>query len=219
MIELMCGPDNDVRLLSISIPENTETSNVILVGFTGGIDSSFLLYLVAKLNSVQKIPFIIQPITIGILERIEYIPKIIEFIKLETNQLINNTILIDVDNTLPINRQIKNMYYQYFNSSKNHKLFFLGDTEHPPNLRADYIRNFPKYKKLNQPFKNLNKSHVIDAMIKLNLEELINMSPRCPRYHKYANSPCTNFFCKERRWAYSLLKRPDLLEKFISKDT
>ena len=219
MIELMCGPDNDIRLLSISIPENTKNSNVILVGFTGGIDSSFLLYLIAKLNSVQEIPFIIQPITIGDREQIEYIPKIIEFIKSETNQLINDSILIDVDNNLPINQQIKKVYYQYFNSSKNHKLLFLGDTEHPPNLRVDYIRNFPKYKKLDQPFKNLNKSHIVDAMIKLNLEELINMSPRCPRYHKYTNSPCTNFFCKERRWAYSLLKRPDLLEKFISKDT
>ena len=219
-IELMCGPENDQRLLSISLSKNDDFLNIISVGFTGGIDSAFLLYLVAKLNSMQEIPYIIQPITVlgdKFAEQLKYIPIVIDYIKRTTNQQVYDTKFIHIDDTL-INAT-KQLNQGFGEALKYSKLLCLGDTEHPPLLSIDYLRNFSKDTAIYQPFQNLNKSHIIDAMIKLDLEDLIKLAPKCVRYHKYWNSYCSNFFCKERRWAYNLLKRNDLLEQFLSRDS
>jgi len=218
-IELMCGPEDDQRLLSIFLPKNEDFFNIISVGFTGGIDSAFLLYLVAKLNSMQEIPYIIQPITIlgdKFIEQLEYIPKIIDFIKKTTEQQVQDTRFIHIDD--PKINATKQLNQGFGEALQYSKLLCLGDTEHPPTLGVNYLRNFSKDSKIYQPFKNLNKSHIIDAMIKLNLEEYIDIAPRCLNYHKYWNSHCGIFFCKERRWAYHTLKRDDLLERFLSRE-
>jgi len=218
-IELICGPEDNQRLLSVSLPTNDNFLNIISVGFTAGIDSAFLLYLIAKLNSTQEIPYIIQPITIigdKFVEQLEYIPVIIDFIRNKTNQTVYNTKFIYIENTnLNATKQLNQGFRE---ASSFSKLLCLGDTEHPPTLGIDYLRNFSKDNSIYQPFQNLNKSHIIDAMIKLDLEELINISPRCLKYHKYWNSHCSIFFCKERRWAYHILKRDDLLERFLLRE-
>lgn len=222
-IKLICGPTNDEQLLSISIPENDNPLNTILVGFTGGIDSSFMLYLLVKLNSEQHIPYIIQPITINsfngsvdspIVEQWHYIPKIIQFLRIKTHQLINHSKFLLGNSNLSGNVQLVQGLVSLL-KNKDNKLLFLGDTVHPPNLTVSYVRTWSTHEQIVQPFSNLNKSHIIDAMIKLDLEDLINIAPRCPIYHKYSNSPCDNFFCTERRWAYSALNRTDLLQRFL----
>lgn len=218
-IELMCGPEDSQRLLSISLPKNDDFLNVISVGFTAGIDSAFLLYLIACLNSKQEIPYIIQPITVigdKFVEQLEYIPVIIDFIRNKTKQIVYDTKFIYIeDTTINATKQLNRGFGEALAYSK---LLCLGDTEHPPTLGVDYLRNFSKDSKIYQPFQNLNKSHIIDAMLKLDLEELINISPKCIKDHKYWNSHCPIFFCKERRWAYHILKRDDLLERFLSRE-
>ena len=227
-IELMCGPSNNEKLLSVSIPENNDPTNRILVGFTGGLDSSFLLYLLAKLNSTQTIPYIIQPITIDssrgaadtvIIEQWDLIPKILDIINKKTNAKMFN-MMISGYPLLPNYLQIPKAYQTTLDASRYNKFLFLGTTAHIPILPVGYARNFNKPdERYMYPFKDLNKSHIIDAMIKLNLEDLIAITPRCTLIHKYSNEACHNFFCTERRWAYSILNRPDLLNNFISKDT
>ena len=216
-IELMCGLDNNVRLLSLSIPENTDPLNTILVGFTGGIDSSLLLYLLATLNSTQTIPYIIQPITlIGskiASEQQQYINPIIDYINDKTGQSIS---ILIVESERPHSTAYNDALANYNSST----LLYLGTTLLVSVLSSGYARNFPAFSaRTMQPFKNLNKSHIIDAMIKLNLEDLIDIAPRCTVTHKYGNEACLNYFCIERRWAYGILNRQDLLNKFISKDT
>jgi len=224
-ITLLCGPATDQRLLTISIPENTNPLNTILVGFTGGIDSSLLLYLLVKLNLEQKIPYVIQPITVTstlgssgppIFEQWQYIPMAIEFIKSKHNYPINDSIFFSGNPSLSLTHQILQIYSRITKNNKN-KFLFVGDTEHPMNMPVDYARNFsPKNKKVMQPFKNLNKSHIVDALFKLDLEDMLDVLPRCFYIHKYKNSMCVNFFCNERRWAYSLLNRHDLIDKFVT---
>jgi hypothetical protein len=163
-INLMCGPAADQRLLSISIPENKIPFNTILVGFTGGIDSSLLLYLLVKLNREQKIPFIIQPITVtstlgslgpSIFEQWEYIPKVIEFIKTKHNHLINESMFLPGNPRLTMTQQTLQTYSQ-ITKNNNNRLLYVGDTEHPPGMPVSYARNFsPNNKKIMQPFKNL----------------------------------------------------------------
>ena len=216
-IELMCGLDNNVKLLSLSIPENTDPLSTILVGFTGGIDSSLLLYLLATLNSTQTIPYIIQPITlIGskiASEQRQYINPIIDYINDKTGQSIS---ILMVESERPHSTAYNDALANYNSST----LLYLGTTSLVSVLPSGYARNFPAFSaRTMQPFKNLDKSHIIDAMIKLNLEDLIDIAPRCTVTHKYGNEACLNYFCIERRWAYDILNRQDLLNKFISKDT
>ena len=53
--ELECGPEYDRRILQIELPANNSPTNDILVGFTGGMDSCLLLYLLGALNNLQVI--------------------------------------------------------------------------------------------------------------------------------------------------------------------
>lgn len=216
-IELMCGLDNNVKLLSLSIPENIDPLSTILVGFTGGIDSSLLLYLLATLNSTQTIPYIIQPITLTgakiASEQWQYINPIIDYINDKTGQSMS---ILMVESERPPSTAYNDALANYNSST----LLYLGTTSLVSVLSPGYARNFPAFStRTMQPFKNLDKSHIIDAMIKLNLEELIDIAPRCTVTHKYGNEACLNYFCTERRWAYGILNRQDLLNKFISKDT
>lgn len=224
-INLVCGPQADLRTLTISIPENKNPLNTILVGFTGGIDSSLLLYLLVKLNREQQVPYIIQPITVNsalgssgppINEQWHCIPRVIEFVKNRHNHLINESMFLPGNPSLTMTQQTLQIYNQITKNNKN-KLLFVGDTEHPAGMPVGYSRNFaPNNKKIMQPFKNLNKSHIVDAISKLDLEEIIDIVPICLLTHKYKNSPCYNFFCNERRWAYRILNRNDLIEKFVT---
>lgn len=224
-IELMCGPSNNEKLLSLSIPENNDPLNTILVGFTGGMDSSFLLYLLAMLNSTHTIPYIIQPISISgveIHEQWEYINPIIDYINDKTGQSISNLMY---DRSMSegfgtTNIQVSLGYIYALQTSIYNRSLYLGTTTLTKRLNSGYARNFPKFSRnIVQPFSNLDKSHIVDAMIKLNLEGLIEILPKCTTYHKYGNEACYNFFCTERRWAYSILNRPDLTNKFIGNDT
>jgi prolyl 4-hydroxylase len=60
--ELECGPEYDRKTLHIDLPANNNPTNDILVGFTGGMDSCLLLYLLGALNNLQVIPYRIIPI-------------------------------------------------------------------------------------------------------------------------------------------------------------
>lgn len=224
-INLICGPSNNEKLLSLSIPENTDPLTKILVGFTGGMDSSFLLYLLAMLNSTHTIPYIIQPISISsaeIHEQWQYINPIIDYINDKTGQSISN-LMYDRSMSEGFgtgNIQVSLGYIYVLKTANYNSSLYLGTTALPPTLNPTYARNFPKFsRKIMQPFSNLDKSHIVDAMIKLNLEGLIEILPKCTTYHKYGNEACYNFFCTERRWAYSILNRPDLTNKFIGNDT
>ena len=221
-IELMCGPSNNEKLLSVSIPENDNPLNKILVGFTGGLDSAFLLYLLTQLNSTQTIPYVIEPVIItgyNIFEQLEYVPAIINYINIKNNHSMSPVTIVS---TLTDRKtELISGYITALKSSSYVKFLYLGASLIPRNAPpAGYARNFPTIsKKLIQPFKNLDKTHIIDAMIKLNLEDLIDIAPRCTVTHKYGNEACLNYFCTERRWAYSILNRLDLTNKFIGKDT
>ena len=177
--------------------------------------------MLAKLNSLQPIPYILQPVTITgndmNEEQWQYLQPIIDFINNKTNQSLS-TFMIEAPAD-EVGQQLTIGYARLLRSSLYHKFLYLGDTLYPVDLNLPFPRSFPSWlKKTRQPFKNLNKSHIIDAILQLELEELINITPRCPVGHKYGNEPCSYAFCVERRWAYSLLNKTDLLTKFISKD-
>jgi prolyl 4-hydroxylase len=74
--ELECGPVHDRKTLRIELPANNNPTNDILVGFTGGMDSCLLLYLLGALNNLQVIPYRIVPVFLNKLECLETAPAL-----------------------------------------------------------------------------------------------------------------------------------------------
>lgn len=169
--EINCGPEDNKKIISISIPENHNQNNVIVVGFTGGLKSSLLLYLIAKENLKQQIPYIIQPLCITsyngyspgeeIKENWNDIPNTINLIKNNLKTQINDIFYFSG----PINvknkeEQIMLGSEEFFRLNTFNKIFFIGNT-------AEEIKNFKT------PFLNLKEEHILDAIINLNLKDLL----------------------------------------------
>lgn len=169
--EINCGPEDDKKTISIALPENYNQNNIIVVGFTGGLKSSLLLYLIAKENLKQKIPYIIQPLCITsydgylpgeeIKEHWEDIKNIINLIKENLKTQINDIFYFSG----PIN--VKNKEEQillgseeFFKLNTFNKMFFAGNVEQ-------------EIKNLKTPFLNLKEEHILDAIENLNLKDLL----------------------------------------------
>lgn len=97
IFELECGPEYDRRTLKVELQANNDPSNTILLGMTGGMESTLLLYILAALNETQKIPYKIQPIGINFVNIFDEsvtmpqhevgigIPQIVNWVKEKTN--------------------------------------------------------------------------------------------------------------------------------------
>lgn len=229
--KVTCGPENDLKTIEISLPENDDQNNTILVAFSGGIDSTLLLYLIARENLKQDIPYIIQPLCItsyygaapgqDIWEDWHRHPKIINFIrhKLGVPYINEVAYFAGPPDAKSKREQLREGYKNYWKLNPNSRLLFVGNLDKPPEFAEGHneiVIKVPENIKL--PFLKINKSHIVDAMIKLGLEELINLTPKCVVPHKDHLEDCDKFFCRERRWAYHVLNRPDLYEKFLRGD-
>jgi hypothetical protein len=232
--ELECGPDHDRQTLKVSLPANNCPMNAIAVAFTGGPDSSLLLYLLALLNSHQLIPYTIFPIVINsekadIAENMDSIRKIIEKIQEDVSD--GNVTSISVikddssdDRTTVIRNGLKRyMYKSPFESLRfrNIRYMYLGDNALPNDGHYRWPKNLKRTKSTSnewvQPFFDLQKYHIMDAIIKLEVFYIIENIVKCPVKHKTMDEECY-FPCAERRWGLKVLKNNLFDKYFISKD-
>lgn len=247
--ELDCGPDYDRRTLSISLPANDDPRNAIIVGFTGGIDSSLLLFLLGMLNTYQNIPYIIVPVIIdsyqiipegkdGLNEAYDKVPLMVKLIQ---SKLKNKGGILDFTygkskddpdsdffHVCPSNIPIKKASFgmvDYFNNRKSkfrkHKFLYMGYIEPP---LADFLGNNKKtiYNNgiITAPLYNLQKYHIVDAILQLGLEDILKLIPIGDAHsHTNLTEPCIPA-CMERRWAFT--KLPNLeqmgLDYFVYKN-
>jgi prolyl 4-hydroxylase len=232
--ELECGPDYDRRTLSISLPANDDARNTVVVGFTAGMDSSLLLYLLGMLNSHQIIPYIIIPVIIdsfqvlpenenGLGEVYATVPLMVKLIQ---SKLKNKGGILDFTygkskddpdsdffHVCPSNIPIKKAFHgmlDYFNNRKSsfrkHKFLCMGYIE-PPD--ADFKGNNAKISTalgiIKAPLFNLQKYHIVDAILQLDLEDILKLTPIGDAHsHTNLTEPC-NTACTERRWAFTKL--------------
>lgn len=233
--ELECGPEDDRRILSISLPANDDPRNTLVVGFTGGIDSSLLLYLLGMLNTHQIIPYIILPVVIDSLyEDYEKIPLMVSLIQ---SRLKNKGGILDFtyrsdgiknsDNvhTCPSYISSKEAIFgmlDYFNNRESkfrkHKFLYTG-TILPPGQEECVGMNtptLPNFGIIKNPLYNLKKYHIVDILLQLDLEDVLKLTsadsppgnpntPRIHAQHKNLTEECYVIACMERRWAFTKL--------------
>lgn len=233
---ITCGPEWDLRDLNFSLPANNSADNVIVVAVTGGFESSLLLYLIAVLNSYQKIPYIISPTMIAtkhendiphITENREAVEKLIDFInnKIEFRK-VGKLHIIECDQQATGSKIINGLAKTLQNSRNSHrfvnmKYIYMGCNETPKDparwgknpLFTRKKSNDPKWI---QPFFNLQKYHIIDLYIKLNLFEIFEIIGKCQFNHKTLTENCQSFACNERRWGFTKLGREDLGNKYFT---
>ena len=238
VFELTCGPVDDLRTLRVELPANDTPGNAILVGVTGGMDSSLLLYILGKINNLQKIPYFIQPIAIHNLNGSSDVPgnkyarpltedwliikKMITYIRKNANGYILNHTLKPAPENFNLRKQRNEGMSMFFKSQYKdtyplfkfvkYKYIYVGTTENPPNDEVpngpDRIVDVPSHWK--NPFIHIQKTHIVDAIIQLNLLEIFEITSKCT-IHKTLDEVCTNMWqCNERRWAFRRLGRREL---------
>jgi hypothetical protein len=235
--KLLVGPSTDERFIKLVLPANTDPGNTLVVGMTGGIDSSLLLYLLAALNSKQIIPYFIKPVIItsffgsidgmSIVDRPENANEMIEIIRSKVNGNILELSVVAGSKELPASSQIPAALYTYFTSpparkSSKYKFLCVGDNELPGddslvpggptrlNLSEDWLIN---------PFLHIKKYHIVDAIIKLGLDYLFEFTPKCICNCVTLEDPCSNWHCCERRWAFTVLNKHETgIKHFIKKE-
>jgi prolyl 4-hydroxylase len=238
--ELEVGPDNDRRLMKIELPANDAPENTIVVGFTGGMDSALLLYILGALNSQQSIPYFIKPVIItsgngsltgeAIGDSTYDAENMLSLIRSKINGNILNLTGYPGPKYLHPWKQIspglQNFYRDFTGARKhiNNIFLFAGDNEIPGDdtpISGGPIRRTSVLPYIKMPFFNLKKYHIVDAIIKLGLEDIFKVTPKCETNHKTLidDIGCSNWHCRERRWAFTMINKNDLgIKYFIDKD-
>lgn len=231
--ELTCGPADDLRKLRIELPANRIPGNTIIVGFTAGMDSSLLLYLLVQLNKLQKIPYHIQPVIIHnrrgsadvpnrkhadpIIEDWASLVPMLELIRKKTNGKIWDTLMHVASPTVPREDQKKQAMWDFYLRQFGHRFYkysyiYIGSNQNPTD------EGFPEGpKRVSKasapwmiPFINLEKSHVVDALLQLGCEDIIAASPKCPVHHTTLDEHCDAWQCMERRWAFKRINKVEV---------
>jgi hypothetical protein len=228
--QLTCGPSDDLRQLNIVLPANRTPGATIIVGFTAGMDSSLLLYLLAQLNKLQKIPYHIQPIIIHnrqgssdvpnkkyadpILEDWNSLVPMVELIRQKTGTKILDTIMHVASPLVPReNQKIQAMWdfylRQYGHRFNKYSYIFVGSNQNPtdPGFPQGPRRILSAAPPWMNPFINLEKSHIVDALLQIGCEDMVAISPKCSISHTTLDERCDIWQCMERRWAFKRINK------------
>jgi hypothetical protein len=198
-----CGPINDRRILSFTLPEERKK---IAIFISGGIDSALLYFLLLeenkKLNNLHEI----KPLSIIRKEGSRYFANlVIAHIHSFYNMPYQDPLLVG-DNTLPEDKQVKSGMIDAL--TFGFEIMYLGLIEQLPQHMIGWqpipYKETPKFK---APLGILNKSHIIDLVIKLNQKSLFNITHSCSTYEIARCNECNG--CNERKWGFDQLGEVD----------
>lgn len=240
--ELECGPEYDRRILQIELPANNNPTNSILVGFTGGMDSCLLLYLLGALNNLQVIPYRIVPVCLNNNECKDTVPLLGQE-DWDNVKLMRDIIFNKIDGNItkvirfpaPVGSISKNFtgkgLKRFFDKEydldifrfRNFSYIYTGANEPIKDDTDKRWENAYKPTTLSDdallpfklPFRNLLKYHIVDAIIQLGLEEIFENSSVCSINHSSLDDCCISYQCNERRWGFSKLGKDLLGNKYL----
>lgn len=233
---LECGPTYDRQVLKIGLPANTDPRNIIVVPFTGGMDSSLVLYLLGALNNQQTIPYHIKPICVfegdmdnwNHLENHENVETMVELIRNKIGGNIRHPSFIPMEAGTKMTDAILGFYRKHTNNhilNQSFKFFnpvliYSGENALPTDdddrwKNIHWSRTKSHSNIWIQPLFDLKKYHILDAIMQLGLEDILNYTAKCRHNHQSLDEICHYTLCNERRWAFIKLGLDDLGNKYF----
>lgn len=175
---------------------------------SGGLDSAFLYYLIRLLADER---YTITPFVIDKNDRAkEFAPNIINYVNFSLNKPNQDITYVDIEET-DDNLQVWSGTKKIEQTNVNK--IYVGLIQTLP----DHALHVPKpiipaeSLKTTYPFRNLNKSHIVDMIIKLKQEKLFEITHSCVYNIEGRCNSCNR--CNERLWAFNQigLKDPGIL--------
>jgi hypothetical protein len=202
-MNIICGPENDQRTVTITLPQNKSRIGVFV---SGGLDSAILYYLLSLENRLTGNIHEITPLSVMRKEGSKYFSSlVIGHVNQEFGIPYNDTLIVG-DNTLPEEEQVKSGIEQAL--ANQFDLVYAGVIEQLPQHMVGW-QPIPSQetKKFKTPFKTLNKSHIIDLISKLNQETLFYITHSCSVQEIGRCNYCNG--CNERSWGFEQLRLSD----------
>jgi len=197
-----CGPVTDKRKLNFYLNPLRRKVGVLV---SGGMDSALLYYLLVKLNVEQGFTHKITPYTILRKDgSCQFAQSIIDYVH---NQFKLPQVLTEIvgDTTLSETQQVESGCRDVLEKSN---ILYLGLIEElaihtigwrdPVKWIEEETRKYP--------FKNLNKSHIVDLIYHFNQETLFELTRTCNISGPRCGS-CNG--CNERQWGFDQLGKID----------
>lgn len=217
------GPDIDRRVLNFSLPNYGNHPPIIEKLFlninqikknyrigvlvSGGIDSALLYYLLLILNQNLEKKFTITPYTILRKEGSRYhaLP-VINFINHKFN-IPTTSLNIVGDNELPEKLQVLSGEEEILESND---FVYKGIIEARPEHLVGWTDYRPKDSfRSRNPLINLQKSHIMDLVFQLNLENLLRLTYSCAINEIDPCLKCNG--CRERQWGLDAIGKSKFL--------
>lgn len=185
---------NDMRVLNVECPDVEK----IAVTFSGGMDSTLLLYMLLKDKEEKGLKTEIHCFTAtqvgtkihsqNVLSRPQFKDKVIHHTDV-TNDI--------GESVRPMIEQLVIDEWLVYGASNAVPLEQIGG-RYPPRPPQN-----PKNQKINLPFLFLFKYHIVDAYYKLGIEHLIPTTHTCTEQIHGECGLC--FACKEKQWGFQKL--------------
>jgi hypothetical protein len=203
MISIECGSTGDKRTLSFSLPEEKKR---IAMFISGGIDSALLYFLLLEENKKLDNLHEITPFSIIRKEGSRYFANlVVAHVHSFYNIPYQDPIIVG-DNTLPEHQQVKSGAYDA--RALGYDIVYLGLIEQlPQHMIGWFPIPYKESDRFKAPMHLLNKSHIIDLVIKLNQQSLFYITHSCSTQEIGRCNICNG--CNERKWGFDQLNQID----------
>jgi hypothetical protein len=197
-MNIICGPINDQRTVTIELSPKKETLGVFV---SGGIDSAILYYLLLKENIALNNLHDIIPFTIFRKEGSSYAAApVIEHVHFSLGLPLKSALKVG-DNTLPEHQQVGSGMQEAYKAGIS-RVYGGLIQQLPQHLIGWDAVKFRESEKFKAPFQHLNKSHIIDLVRKFDQECLYHITHSCC-YDVGRCNVCNG--CNERAWGFEQL--------------
>jgi 7-cyano-7-deazaguanine synthase in queuosine biosynthesis len=175
---------------------------------SGGFDSAVLLYMILKAYPEIDLRAFTIPKEDGAMN---YSPKVVDYINQKLNTNIPQPIAVG---NLSLHHRVQT-HAATHDMVANHgvTLIFNGINKNPPELEPEdgapdrSLLSAIDARKIYYPFFDLYKTHIVDFMFQLGIEELMNLTHSCTEMPEGRCGKCLQ--CGQRAWAFSTLVQND----------
>jgi hypothetical protein len=198
-MKLLCGPSDDRREFVLELPKNKTKIGIFV---SGGLDSAILYYLLSLKNQQLNFLHDIIPLTVLRKEGSKNFSKlVIAHVRSLFHQNYLESLIVG-NNTLPEPEQVKSGVLEAKNLG--FEIVYTGLIQQSPQHMIGW-QPIPYEESyfFKAPFKNLNKSHVVDLCIQFNQQALFYITHSCATWEITKCNQCNG--CNERNWGFERL--------------